>query len=165
MWCKLFTSAALASCVSLAQDARPYLRPPDTCPVTRPPAEVFSAPAGYPNLGDSAWFLFGTEKLWTKLPASGVYVTIQHADGYFNKHVWWSTSYDWHAGPRPELAITARRLDSSTVSPPPIRGNPSFTTDLGSFYMSGPTFPSKGCWEVTGQLGLEKLAFVVWVVD
>jgi hypothetical protein len=112
---------------------------------------------------DGSWFFFGTEKLWTKLPASGVYVTIRHTDGYFNKHPWWSASYDWHAGPRPALTITGLRLDSLMPSAP-IRGIPSFAPDLGSFYMSGLTFPSPGCWEVTGQLGFEKLAFVVWVV-
>ncbi len=120
-------------------------------------------------------FFFGTEKLWTELPLSGIYPTVEQKDGYSTKQAWFSSSYNWrtldewrsHMGDAPKFTITVRRLDSADKSAkvPPQTGSPSFAENGGAFYMSGPTFPALGCWEVTGQMDDAKLTFVLWVVN
>jgi hypothetical protein len=60
-----------------------------------------------------------------------------------------------------KLRITGRRLDAPA---PPLRGlAPDGYGDRG-FQASGVMFPTEGCWEVTGDLGVTSLTFVTFVV-
>lgn len=59
-----------------------------------------------------------------------------------------------------EPTIGGRRLDGDA--------KPLFSEVLdgygdSGFQVSGITFPTEGCWEITGWVGTERLTFVVWV--
>jgi len=62
-----------------------------------------------------------------------------------------------------KLAITARRLDAPTP-PPEISAGPTFNRDGKAFMLGGISFPSPGCWEITGRYEDAVVQFVVWVV-
>jgi hypothetical protein len=69
---------------------------------------------------------------------------------------WW-----WWRGVRGSLLITGRRLDAAA---PPLRADiPSGYGDIG-FQSTALTFPTEGCWEVTGTVGNTELTFVTLVV-
>jgi hypothetical protein len=66
--------------------------------------------------------------------------------------------YRWVAG---TLTIEGRRLDAP--APPLEAWIPDGYGDSG-FQVSGITFPTDGCWEITGRVGEGSLTFVVLVV-
>jgi len=60
-----------------------------------------------------------------------------------------------------KLRIEGSRLDASA---PPLVGHvPDGYGDSG-FQSSGITFPTEGCWQVTGRVGEASLTFVVLVL-
>lgn len=85
------------------------------------------------------------------LIASGDYID---ADGSIvMKWPWW-----WR-GVKGEIKITGHRLDSEA---PPLT---AYTQDgYKRFQPSGITFPTQGCWEVTGAVGNAQLTFVTLVL-
>jgi hypothetical protein len=123
----MFIVLLQAAPLSPAQDTS--LQPPANCPVTKAP-EPFVPPASFPFHPASDKFYFGSEELWTQLPADGV---------------------------SPQVRITARRLGSVAPDMAPNRGNGAFIANEGSFITSGAAFPTLGCWEVTGQFEDAKL--------
>jgi hypothetical protein len=67
----------------------------------------------------------------------------------------------WWRGVRGKVSVGGRRLDAPA---PPLRADvPAGYGPLG-FQASGLTFPTVGCWRVTGSLGGARLSFVVRVV-
>jgi hypothetical protein len=77
---------------------------------------------------------------------------------------WWRQGYDWRKEPTPKLKITGRRLDSQ--APPLDVDGPNAVGANGSpgnYMMVGLTFPTIGCWEITGHDESVELKFVVWV--
>jgi hypothetical protein len=93
---------------------------------------------------------------WLKagmLPDGGSTATV-NADGSIR------TKQGWWRGPRGKLVISGRRLDGP---PSAWRMNTStFYGDQG-FIPVIVTFPTTGCWRVTGILGTAKLTYVVRV--
>ncbi len=91
--------------------------PPPSCRVTRRPGPPFTPPPPYPPTppalyGDRFWY--GTDSLWTWLPADGVWRG-WHRDGayaYADKSIWWRHGYDGRTEQRPELTVSGRRLDA-----------------------------------------------------
>src|SRR5437763_13634837 len=140
---------------------------PDSCPVTKPAEQAFVPPAPHPAKLPRGEFWFGTEKLWTFLPVTGMWSGLPHytADDptFRQKVAFWRDGYDPHAEPQPNLTVTGRRIDSQA---PPLqtdgKGNGSWTDD-DEFVMTGINFPTTGCWEITGRFDEDKLTFVVWV--
>jgi hypothetical protein len=128
------------------------------CPVTRPnglqpPATGNAYMAGRGDYGN-AW-------LWTSLwiwGEDGVHVpaTAVDADGVAQGLKW-----SWYRFVPGTLSITGRRLDA-VVAPPLTAWVPSGYGNRG-FQATGVTFPTEGCWEVTGHLGEANLTFVVSV--
>jgi hypothetical protein len=59
------------------------------------------------------------------------------------------------------LTITGRRLDASA---PPLRSSIPDGYGLSGFQASGVSFPTPGCWAVTGTVGGSELSFVTLVV-
>lgn len=59
------------------------------------------------------------------------------------------------------LRITGQRLDAS--APRLLADVPSGYGATG-FQSSGVTFPTEGCWEVTGEVGQATLSFVTFVI-
>lgn len=126
------------------------------CPVTIghpiPPAtpwrdQLFGWPAAYGN--GSLW----VGALW---PHGVVIITPDqiNPDGSMGmKFGWWRSTTGF-------LTITGQRLDAPA---PPLSAQ---TSDYGltGFNASGVTFPTEGCWQVTGKVGPVTLTFVTFVI-
>jgi hypothetical protein len=70
---------------------------------------------------------------------------------------WWTRG----EGLRGKLVIHGKRLDASA---PPLRASiPEGYGDTG-FQATAVTFPTEGCWEVTGQVADTRVTFVTRVV-
>jgi hypothetical protein len=155
--------------------ARPLQDPlkrdvPESCTVTKPPAQPFVPPSPYPNNASASagYFSFGTNKLWIYLRTDGTWQGLpQWADGSLRqKLIWWREGYDWHRNPHPPLQVTGSRLNSPA---PPIQSGVShgWTNDSNHpFITNGINLPALGCWKITGRFGDDaELSFVVWVTQ
>jgi len=150
-------------------------RPPN-CSVTLPADGSFTPPSPFPNdpeLWHLSWglppppgsrrFWFGTERLWTVLPANGTWSN-EWGDpacaGYCNKMPWFALSND--EGP---LTITGKRLDGPSLSFTEFEAIDGFgRTSTGvEEVMGGIIIPASGCWQVTGHFRDQELSFTVWV--
>ena len=69
--------------------------------------------------------------------------------------------FPWWRGVQGELSIAGRRLDTTA---PPLRADIPGGYGASGFQASALTFPTPGCWEVTGRVGSASLTFVVDVV-
>ena len=125
------------------------------CPVTMPG----QAPA---EIGDKLFgFLaaFGNDDLWVgALGDDGVILAdpqFVERDGSISWKLGW-----WRIAPG-TLAITGRRLDAPA---PPLRASVPDGYGSSGFQASGVSFPTEGCWEVTGTIGSSKLTFVTFVL-
>jgi hypothetical protein len=95
---------------------------PDMCLVTKSSDQPFVPP--FPKPADQAEdnFSFGTDRLWTQLPAHGTWRGLPHYL-FFGRQ-----SYDADKEPEPKLTVTARRLDS----PAPLLFAEPDTSGLGT---------------------------------
>ena len=126
------------------------------CPVTIghpiPPAtpwrdQLFGWPSAYGN--GSLW----VGALWPHgvviIPPDQI-----NPDGSMGmKFGWWRATTGF-------LTITGRRLDAPA---PPLAAQASGYA-LTGFNASGVTFPTEGCWRVTGKVGPVTLTFVTFVI-
>lgn len=138
---------------------------PTDCPVTISPIPSFVPPPPYSSLGFEGNFWFGTESLWTALPADGVLSDLpKNPQGYTQKIFWWRDGYIWNEETEPQLTVSGERLDSK--APPLItsKATNAYAEDIGSAMLVGVDFPTPGCWKITGQYGKAELTFVVWVM-
>jgi hypothetical protein len=135
----------------------------NTCPVTTAPNPPFVPPAPYPpNAGQGA-FWHGTPGLWTNLGVEGIWRALpRRENGYFNKLFLWQQGYDWRKEPQPDIIVVVRRLDAEAplVSS---RGGTNAIMGKDSAMLTGVTFPTEGCWEVTSYHEGHTLTFVVSV--
>ena len=69
--------------------------------------------------------------------------------------------WPWYRGVRGKLAITGHRLDASA---PPLTASIPSGYGMRGFQPSGISFPTEGCWRVTGMVGGEKLTFVTLIL-
>lgn len=136
----------------------------EACPVTLPGEELFTPPPPYPPrapYGERFWY--GSEALWTSLPANGHWPQLARGDKVF----WWRTGYDPSGEPQPQLWMTARRLDGDGVAREDPPATNAYHRDFHWAMLAGFQVPSTGCWEITGHYERdgreEALAFVVWV--
>lgn len=134
---------------------------PATCPLTTQPQQPFTPPAPYPpNAPYAGQFWYGTEALWTMLPADGRWDQLAHGE----KVWWWRAGYDGTEEPQPELQVTARRLDGKArvaqSGPPATNG---YHRDFHWAMLTGLEVAGSGCWEITGRYQGEELTFVVSV--
>jgi hypothetical protein len=157
--CLLLAGLALAACGEEQEVGAPLAvaQPAADCRPTPLPDPPFVPPDPYPATPpayDRAWY--GNERLWTWLRADGTWPMAHQAGAYFDKSFWWAPG-----GGR--LRVTAVRLDAPA---PPVeisRANPSSRYDLGDFLLVGLELPARGCWEITGHHGAERVSFVVRV--
>ena len=129
--------------------------PAPACPVTHP--TMFDPPPGVePDALFGAAASVGNGQLWVGgLGANGVLVLPRDTDGAFsNKFGWWRAT----AG---QLRITGRRLDGPA---PALKASVPSGYDTIGFQSSGVSFPTDGCWEITGQVGATTLTFVTLVL-
>jgi hypothetical protein len=131
---------------------------PDSCPVTLSATKPFVPPWPYPARPYAGGHWFGSDGLWIDPPPNG------EIRGLREKMSWWRAGYDWHTEPTPKLKVTGRRLDSQ--APPLDVDGPNAVGTSGpprNSIMVGLTFPTPGCWEITGHYESDELTFVVWV--
>lgn len=140
-------------------------KPPDDCPVTRPPASSFVPPD--PQLQDPnpGYFWYGTYALWTELPEDGRWHALPYdqSSGYSQKVFFFREAYDGQTEPQPALVLEGRRLDAEAPSLKTTPATNGYHHDLGSFMLVGVGIPTAGCWAFTGRYGQDALTFVVWV--
>jgi hypothetical protein len=137
----------------------------DACAVTMPDP-AFTAPAPFPAhptaaYPDSDWF--GTAQLWTLLPDDDADWSDlpRTAEGFGQKTFWWSAGFDPSTEATPDLVVTARQLDGGAEASGGLATNA--TADLGAAMLVSVSFPTAGCWEVTGTYDGATLSYVVWV--
>lgn len=141
------TLSASASPLTIADAA--------SCPVTKPGR----APA---DIGDQLFgsaVAFGNSDLWVGgLGDDGVILAdprFIETDGSIGwKFGWWRIVSG-------TLTITGRRLDAPAS---PLRASVPDGYGSSGFQASGVSFPTEGCWEVTGTVGNSKLTFVTFVL-
>jgi len=137
---------------------------PETCSVANPAEHPFVPPRPYQASRGVHWF--GTDRLWTFLPANGIW-------GQGEKTFWFRQEWGRYKGSdhripaidTAKFAVTARRLDGP--APPAEVGEASSSyreEDWKAFLVGGINFPTPGCWEVSGRYENDELKFVVWVV-
>jgi hypothetical protein len=78
--------------------------------------------------------------VWHSLP--------RRDDGYFNKLFLWQEGYDVQKEPKPEIVVILRRLDSDV---PLVVSRGGTNAHFGGTWamLTGVTFPTEGCWEIT----------------
>jgi hypothetical protein len=159
----VFTARAAATAQNTSDQV------PSTCTITKPPSPPYTPPPPYPSeLGEGFWF--GSEKLWTHLPANGTW-TLGHyspAESAFRqKLLWYREGFNAKEESKPKLIVTGKRLDAPApplgVDGPTGSWRPENPGD--SFMVIALNIPTTGCWEISGQYGEDKLSFVVWVED
>jgi hypothetical protein len=126
--------------------------------VVRVPDCAVTSPNGNTPPGEKASpDFYGNDKLWVGLWPDGLVLIAnenKESDGYLSmKFPWWRALYE-------PLRIEGRRLDAMTA---PLRAYIPEGYD-GPFQASGLSFPTDGCWEVTGRVGQEALTFITLVV-
>lgn len=139
-------------------------KPPDTCPVTKPPDPPFTPPQPYSASAPGTDFWFGTDSLWTAIPHDSVWYALPYnPEGYTQKVFWWRKGYSWTEEPEPNLTVTGRRLDANAPPLHALKATNAYAGDIGSAMLVGVDIPTLGCWEITGQYKGEELSFVIWV--
>jgi hypothetical protein len=132
---------------------------PSDCPITQPngiqpppDANVFGRGSGD----------YGNDVLWTSLWIWGDGVVQVPDDGrILPDGTIPDMKWAWYRFVPGHLTITGRRLDAPA---PPLQGNTSGYGETG-FNASGITFPTDGCWEITGTVGDKgSLNFIVQVI-
>jgi hypothetical protein len=84
---------------------------------------------------------------------------------YRDKLFWWRQGYSGATEPRPELKVSARKLDGDAPPASVSRATNAHQRALGGWAMLVMVeFPARGCWEVKGQYKDQTLSFVVAVV-
>jgi hypothetical protein len=127
------------------------------CAVTVPTARTDG------SFGPSG-FNYGTQKLrvdlWKAgtlragiLPDGGAMAIVNDDGSIYAKQGWWR-------GVRGKLRVTGRRLDGFAR---PLRVDVPDGYGPKGFNPAGLTFPTAGCWKVTGKVGSAQLSYVVKV--
>jgi len=127
----------------------------ESCPVTKP----VMAPPDFREQMFGATSAVGTRDLWVGgLGPEGIILAepaFVESDGSISwKLGWWRIVSG-------ALAITGRPLDAAT---PPLRADVPDGYGTSGFQSSGVSFPTEGCWQVTGTVGSSELTFVTFVI-
>jgi Tol biopolymer transport system component len=125
------------------------------CPVTKPG----KAPGDIEDRLFGSASAFGNNDLWVGgLGEEGVILAdsrFVESDGSIGmKFGWWRIESG-------TLTIAGRRLDASG---PPLRASVPDGYGSQGFQASGISFPTEGCWEVTGAVGGSELTFVIFLL-
>ena len=145
----------------VGQDTASRYRPLMLLRVQMPPATE-TCPVTVPKPGPSRWGNYGNGLLSTGLPRDGVLVARRDPDGtLFDKLGWLPHGFTG------VLTVRGERLDATS---PPMRvlsvnwGYASIGPASRGSWASAVTFPSEGCWRITGRVRDVSLIYVVRVV-
>jgi hypothetical protein len=123
------------------------------CPVTLPnrsvPADATDWPATDSHGNGEIWTLFWPHNL-----------VIADA-GFVEEDGTIGMKWPWWRGVDGELKIRGRRLDAEA---PPLTAEIPPGYGLSGFQPSGISFPTEGCWQITGSVGGATLTFVSFIV-
>lgn len=156
-FCVLIFLAAVPKATVSAEDT-------NACPVTTAPNPPFVPPVPYRATSGPNSFWYGTNGLWTQLGNLGVWSSLpRQGEGYFNKLFLWQEGYDWHKEREPDIIVILRRLDAKNVPVVLSRGGTNAIIGGVSVLLTGVTFPTEGCWEITSYHAGRTLTFVVSV--
>jgi hypothetical protein len=134
------------------------------CPVTTPPEPPLMPPAAFPERPPGTYFWYGSEALWTALPAGSTWSQLPRDEhGYYNKLPFWSVDFDVEETPYPDLVVRARRLDGSASVYEGGRATNGYSSDSGQFMLTGVNLATSGCWEISGSFQDASLTFIIWV--
>lgn len=138
------------------------------CLTTLPPNPPFVPSAPYSSLThNSSDFRYGTDALWTALPADGKWPAFgKEEDGwvYRTKLIFWQRGFDWHQESEPKLINTGKRLDGEAPTVAVAHANAVFIPGShAAGIMTGLDIPKTGCWEITAHYQGHDLSFVVSV--
>ena len=138
------------------------------CPVTLPGINVVRNGVHYEYdyvVRHSSRFNYGNGELWTGVGRDGTVLFRARGPGSLNpdgslsiKSHWYVEQEDAHG----ELEIQGRRLDAPSERS--VSGNHSPVLGDPGFHAGKLTFPSEGCWEVTGKAGDSSLTYVIRVI-
>lgn len=125
------------------------------CPVTKPR----KAPASIGDLLFGSGVAFGNKSMWVGgLGEGGIIradVRFREDDGWIGwKLGWWKIKSG-------SLTITGHRLDGPA---PPLRSSVPSGYGLTGFQASGVSFPTEGCWQISGAIGDATLTVVTFVL-
>ena len=160
---------ALVGCALVDSDDKPVGMDQEhgtvPCPITSPNVNVVRNGAHFNYVvRNGTHFNYGNGELWTSLWPKGTVVFSARGPGIVNVDGSLSMKWPWYLerGIQGELEIQGRRLDAPSERPmsadfSPVLGDPGF-------HAGAITFPSEGCWEVTGRAGDASLTFVTRVV-
>jgi hypothetical protein len=135
---------------SPASQSQPLREP---CPVTRPNGQI--PPGKIPSPGSR---YLGNGALWTDLYPSPIRPRPEDvkADGTIE------VKFGWWRGVAGRLRIEGRRLDAEA---PPLSAWIPGGYGRRGFQSSAITFPTAGCWQVTGSVADASLTFVTLILD
>ena len=125
------------------------------CPATSVP---FASPVTpWEDSGNYAWH--GSEELAVYMSRDGSWYGMGPDRNYADKFWWWQKGYDAKTEPKPNLVVTAKRLDL----PADLLTVDDTTSGYGDRWnamLIGMNFPSAGCWEVSGHYRGSQLTVV-----
>jgi hypothetical protein len=130
---------------------------PDECDATIPD-EVFVPPGDLPATRTDGKVWYGTDELWTAIPANGI--------SDFQKSTWWSSNFPGSAEePHPEIEVTYRLLGDETETLTNSNVIVASTPDEGSYMSVGFQPDLQGCWEVTATYKDAVLTYVYFSAE
>jgi hypothetical protein len=149
-------TAGLDASVARALSHRSVARALRDCPVTEANQSV--PPGERPPLDQGPSPYYGNGRLWTVLWPRGVFVAgpgdLERDGSISVKFPWWRRGYGY-------LKITGRRIDARADR---LRAHIPRGYGRTGFQSTAVTFPTAGCWRVTGTAGPDRLTVVTLVV-
>jgi hypothetical protein len=146
--CLLLTVAGLAASATAKPGNPTPVATPFDCPITEPggkqPPEVANL-GGMQGLGNDA--LWVSLVMWSEQPGIVAVPNDDHLqpDGRVIEMKW-----AWYRYVSGHLTISGQRLDAPA---PPLDADIPDGYGSTGFQVSGITFPTDGCWQITGQVG------------
>ncbi len=132
--------------------------PQRTCAATLPTSD---APPGIPEPSEPVYY--GNGELWTTLWPEGRVVFEPGGPGFVLEDGALGMKWSWIPVVPGDLKVEGRRLDGPASSARADIGE-GFDNH-GRFFPTYLIFPTAGCWEVTGRVGIISLTFVTLVVQ
>ena len=162
----VLVAAILAACTSSTASGSPGspravvsgASSPTTSPAPISMADARDCPVTIPKGKAPSAGRYGDAKLSVTLWPHGV---ITAGGAYVTRRGKIRMKFPWWRGVRGRLRITGHRIDASA---PPLRTQVPHGYGRTGFQASGVTFPTEGCWRVTGSVGSTRLTFVTFVI-